>query len=245
MQIGSCWFDMASGQLSNQENDTSWKMPASEHAILSLLANHRGQVLSNAQLIAVLPVAESSLARLEEAIDRLRFFMGNNSASLIESIDDQGFLLHVKLTRSHRFLSGTPGRSITKQQYLILIAQLVLLLLLLYSVFEPSTKFSLHKEQFIQHSNGEVAYYPVYHSHDQQVVMAPQFEHLVNQLHQCDRLDWDKLFCSWSDDNKVMSIGLKKDGSQGLMLKNVKAIAQGRGFEFVNKQWLVDMEICS
>ncbi|MCZ4339020.1 winged helix-turn-helix domain-containing protein [Shewanella colwelliana] len=245
MQIGSCWFDMASGQLSNQENDTSWKMPVSEHAILSLLANHRGQVLSNAQLIAVLPVTESSQARLEEAIDRLRFFMGNNSASLIESIDDQGFLLHVKLARSHRFLNGTPGRSITKQQYLILIAQLILLLLLLYSVFEPSTKFSLHKEQQIHTSNGDVAYYPIYHSHDQQVVMAPQFEHLVTQLHQCQSFEWDKLFYSWSDDNKVMSIGLKKDSSTGLIVRNIKVIAQASSFDFIDQQWLVKMEICS
>jgi DNA-binding winged helix-turn-helix (wHTH) protein len=141
MQIGSCWFDMSQAQLSNHDNDTSWKMPEVEFAVLKLLVEHRGQVLSNEQLLASLTEPERSIERLKEAVERIKFFFGEPSAILIESIDEQGFILHQTIKQSSRFSMGIPGKSISPQQYMLLIAQLLLLLLLMYSVFEPISLF--------------------------------------------------------------------------------------------------------
>lgn len=139
MQIGRCWFDIAQAQLSNQDNDTSWKMPPAEFAVLNTLVEHRDKVLSNEQLLASLPEQARSLASLEAAIKRVRFFLGK-SALFIEAVDGQGYILHSKSTRATGFWALRPGKSMSLKQYSLLIAQLVLLLLLIYSLFEPTAK---------------------------------------------------------------------------------------------------------
>ncbi|ASJ95760.1 winged helix-turn-helix domain-containing protein [Shewanella marisflavi] len=137
MQIGSCWFDPSQSTLSNQDNDTSWRMPCAEFAVLKLLTNHRGQVLSHAELLAALPAEEANMARLVQAIDRIRFFLGTPSGKLLESIDNQGYILHHKLSPNLDLVGSGPTKRMTNQQYILLISQLLLLILLVYSVFEP------------------------------------------------------------------------------------------------------------
>lgn len=62
MQIGCCWFEPSQSTLSNQDNDTSWLMPGAEFAVLKLLTEHRGQVMSNADLLACLPEDDANMA---------------------------------------------------------------------------------------------------------------------------------------------------------------------------------------
>ncbi|QYK00807.1 helix-turn-helix domain-containing protein [Shewanella psychrotolerans] len=160
MQIGSCWFDMSQAQLSNQENETSWMMPKAEFAVLKQLAKHRGQVLSNSQLLACLDENERNIERLKEALERIKFFLGEPSAILIEAVDDQGFILHDKLKQSSGFSVGLPGKSISRQKYILLISQLILLLLLLYSVFEPYHDTSMFYEVVTPSLNETSEYTP-------------------------------------------------------------------------------------
>ena len=162
MQIGSCWFDMSQAQLSNYENETSWIMPNAEFSVLKQLAEHRGQVLSNNQLLTCIAEDERSIERLREALERIKFFLGEPSAILIEPIGDQGFILHDHMKRSSRFSMGIPGRSISPQQYFLLISQLILLLLLLYSFFEPSYDTSMFHEVVIPSSNQELVDIPMW-----------------------------------------------------------------------------------
>ncbi|QYJ85591.1 helix-turn-helix domain-containing protein [Shewanella mesophila] len=162
MQIGSCWFDMSQAQLSNHENETSWMMPNAEFSVLKQLAEHRGQVLSNNQLLACIAEDEASIERLREAFERITFFLGEPSALLIESIDGQGFILHDNIRRSSRFSMGLPGKSISLQQYTLLISQLILLLLLLYSFFEPSYDTSIFNEMVRPGSNQELVDMPMW-----------------------------------------------------------------------------------
>ncbi|CAM3950555.1 MULTISPECIES: winged helix-turn-helix domain-containing protein [Shewanella] len=138
MQIGCCWFEPSQSTLSNQDNDTSWRMPGAEFAVLKLLTERRGQVMSNADLLACLPEEEANMARLVQAVDRIRFFLGSPSGKLLESVGDQGYILHAKLSPHRELLGSGPIRRMTKQQYILLISQLLLLFLLIYSVFEPS-----------------------------------------------------------------------------------------------------------
>ncbi|MCE9677774.1 helix-turn-helix domain-containing protein [Shewanella sp. AS1] len=245
MQIGHCLFDMTQAQLSNLENDTSWTLPEVEFNVLQLLASHRGQVVSNQQLLACFPAEASNIENLEKVIGRIRFFFGKSCADLIESIDSQGYILHNKVEHASRSAMGPLNNKVTPQRYLLMVSQLVLLLLLLYSVFDPSDKLTVVNEQQLHTKSGDLGFFPIFTSPEDEESAAAYISHFLHQVQDCQSIHWDKMFYSLSEDKRVLNIALKRDNSQGLKIKNVKAIDPATHFTFIDQNWLKSMEICS
>ncbi|EDQ00961.1 helix-turn-helix domain-containing protein [Shewanella benthica] len=186
MQIGCCWFDIKRTTLSNQQNETSWKMPLVEFVVLEHLARFRDQVLSKEQLLQLLPQEHRTPAKLQEAIDRLRFFLGKQSAQLLEAIDDQGFILHTRMKASINHTFSGPLAGMTKQKYGLLIAQILLLIIFIHSISEPIESINPLNNQEIHTSSGIVSYYSVPNEGGSLADIEDLSRFFIPQLERCD-----------------------------------------------------------
>ncbi|QLE84345.1 helix-turn-helix domain-containing protein [Shewanella sp. Scap07] len=244
MQIGCCWFDTSQTTLTNHENDTSWKMPVVEFNVVTLLTQHRGQVLSIQQLMQQLPENAQTKEALTAAIERIRFFLGSSSELLV-AVDDQGFMLLKRINKAKVNLNGLgPHRTISNKQYGILMAQLMLLLIFIYSIFEPTPTIQQVEGYQVATPSGQVEYYPI---------MINAGEHAINasvnkfdlMMAQCKRVLWQEVYVSRSTSDKLMSIVLTRDINGQREVKNVKAYSDEKSFAFIDTQWLVRQGICS
>ncbi|WP_223292999.1 MULTISPECIES: winged helix-turn-helix domain-containing protein [Shewanella] len=244
MQIGCCWFDINQSTLSNQSNDTSWKMAKVEFAVLELLVRFRDQVLSKEQLLQQIPQEHRTQAKLQEAIERLRFFLGEESAQLLEAIDDQGFILHTRMKSSVKRTISGPLASMTKQKYGLLIAQLVLLIILIHSFFDPSESIKPVNEHQIVTSSGIVSYYPVSNSGEPAGELENLSRFFVQQIEACERVLWDDIFVSLTHNQRVISIVLKREVKGKTEVKNVKGISPDTSKGYIDQTWLKRSGIC-
>lgn len=244
MQIGCCWFDINQSTLSNQEKDTSWKMPTVEFVVLEILVRFRDQVLSKDQLLQLLPEEQRTTKVLQQAIGRLRFFLGESSAKLLESIDDQGYILHTRMKASVKNSIVGPFGTITNTQYSIIIAQLVFMLLLIYAVFDPSVSIKPANEHVLNTPGGVVNFYPVYASQEQESDMFWQYEAFAEQLTQCQNLPWKGVFYSISSNNQLGNIVLKDHQKGQVENRNIKVSAANTDFSFIDQDWLIKAGIC-
>ncbi|QDO82762.1 helix-turn-helix domain-containing protein [Shewanella psychropiezotolerans] len=244
MQIGCCWFDIKRTTLSNQQNDTSWKMPLVEFVVLELLVRFRDQVLSKEQLLQRLPEEHRTPAKLQEAIDRLRFFLGKQSAQLLETIDDQGFILHTRMKASINHTLSGPLAGMTKQKYGLLIAQILLLIIFMHSIFEPEKSIKPLNKHEITTSTGIVSYYPVPNEGASFADIEDLSSFFIQQLELCDTVLWDDVFVSFTHNETVSSIVLKRENAEGTEVRNVKGISSGASKDYIDQTWLKRTGIC-
>lgn len=244
MQIGCCWFDIKLTTLSSQKNDTSWKMPLVEFVVLEHLVRCRDQVLSKEQLLQGLPQEHRSPAKLQEAIDRIRFFLGKQSAQLLETIDDQGFILHTRMKPSINHTLSGPLAGMTKQHYGLLIAQILLLIIFIHSIFEPAKLIKPSNKHEITTSTGIVSYYPVANEGETLADIEHLSDFFLRQLERCDTVLWDDVFVSFSHDQRVSSIVLKREGVEGTEVKNVKGLSSAVSEDYIDQSWLRRTGIC-
>jgi len=169
MQIGCCWFDMHLKTLSNQLNDTSWKMSIDEFSVLECLVNRRGQVLSMLELLTVMPAERRDITYLCDAVERIRFYLGKDYAALVEMVDKQGYMLHDAAMVKRGNISAVPFGSISTKHYIIFVALLLGLLGITYSLFDPVVEMKRVHEHVLTKDNGAVYFYPVFISNEQQV----------------------------------------------------------------------------
>ncbi|BAJ00690.1 helix-turn-helix domain-containing protein [Shewanella violacea] len=244
MQIGCCWFDIKQTRLSNQANDTSWKMPLVEFSVLELLVRFRDQVLSNEQLLQQLPEEQRTQVKLQQAVERVRFFMGEPSDRLLEAIDGEGFILHTRMKASLKKSLTGPSLSMSAKHYGILMAQLLLLLPLIYWMIDPSVTIKPSHKLEIMTTDGLIIYHPIYGSPEQKQEIEGQVQSFSELLSQCKKRPWDEMFYSVSKDKKIVNIILKNNKSSELESKNVKAFSEDSNFSFMDKAWLNRAGIC-
>ncbi|WP_237158070.1 helix-turn-helix domain-containing protein [Shewanella psychrophila] len=230
--------------LSNQINDTSWKMPSVEFAVLELLVRFREQVLSKEQLLQQLPEEQRTPVKLQEAIDRLRFFLGEQSAPLLETIDDQGFILHTRMKASINHTLSGPLVGMTKQKYGLLIAQILLLIIFVHSIFDPSESIKYLNKREIITSSGVVSYYPVLNEGEAIADTEKRSSFFIKQLELCDSILWDDVFVSLTHNQRVTSIVLKRKNYSGTEVRNVKGVSPDASMDYVNPVWLKRTGIC-
>ncbi|MGX2952555.1 winged helix-turn-helix domain-containing protein [Shewanella sp. JL219SE-S6] len=97
MQIGCYWFDADTGTLKHTGSGMSWTLSETEQCVLNILLAHRGQVVSRMQLLqeAAIPANQGHL--LEQAVARIRQYLGPEHSDLLESVDRQGFCCTARL----------------------------------------------------------------------------------------------------------------------------------------------------
>lgn len=247
MQIGCCWFDVSRKTLSNLINDTSWKMSAVEFSVLEMLVKHRGKVLSIQELLQGMPVENRKVEVLTESIERICFYLEKRYASLIERVDDQGYVLHNKPSVKSGELSSTPFRSISKKHYSILVAQILLLIVLIYSFFEPAVDIKPENKHVLTTLSGTVSYFPSFSSEEQEQAYFYQSNHFIESVEACSATPWRQIFLSVSSDNPkngVISIALRNDIGGKAEMKTLKIVPIDAQWNFINHAWLKKVGIC-
>ncbi len=247
MQIGCCWFDMSRKTLSNLINDTSWKMSAVEFSVLEMLAKHRGKVLSIQELIQGMPVENRKVEILTESIERICFYLEKRYASLIERVDDQGYVLHNKPSVKTGEFSAIPFRSISKKRYSILVAQILLLIVLIYSFFEPAVDIKPENGHVLTTPSGTVSYFPSFSSEKEEQAYFVQSQHFIESVETCSMTPWSQIFLSVSSGDPqdgVISIALRKDTGGHANLKTLKIVPIDAQWDFINHAWLKKVGIC-
>ncbi len=244
MQIGCCWFDIKETTLLNQKNNTSWKMPMVEFAILENLVCFRDQVLSKEQLLQQLAEEHRTSIKLQEAIDRIRFYLGKESDQLLETIDDQGFILHTRMKTSVNHIFSGPLVGMTKIKYGFIIAQIMLLIILLHSIFKPSESIKALNKHDIITPTGVVYYYFVPNEGKTSVDIEGLSSVFIQQLELCDSQLWDVIFVSFSHDQKVISVALKRNIYSRVEVKNIKKVSLSLNKNPIDLVWLKRTGIC-
>jgi|GEM_PF-5399519 len=247
MQIGCCWFDMSRQTLSNLINDTSWKMSAVEFSVLEMLAKHRGKVLSIQELLQGMPEDNRKVEILSEAVERICFYLEARYACLIERVDDQGYVLHNKPSIKTGEFSTIPFRSLSKKRYSILVAQILLLIILIYSFFEPAVDIKPENEHVLTTQSGTVSYFPSFSSKQEEQTYYSQNHHFIESVETCAVMPWSQIFLSVSSANPqdgVISIALRDDTGGKAKLKTLKIVPIDAQWHFINHAWLKKVGIC-
>lgn len=247
MQIGCCWFDISRQTLSNRINDTSWKMSAVEFSVLKMLVKHRGKVLSIQELLQEMPEDNRKVEILNKAIERICFYLETRYASLIERIDDQGYVLHNKPSVKASEFSAIPFRSISKKHYSILVVQILLLIALIYSFFEPAVDIKPKNEHVLTTQSGTVSYFPSFSSEEEEQAYYLQSHHLIESVESCVVTPWSQIFLSVSSGNPqegVISIALRGDTGGKAKMKTLKIVPIDEQWNFINHAWLKKVGIC-
>ncbi|WP_299796096.1 helix-turn-helix domain-containing protein [uncultured Shewanella sp.] len=238
---------MSRQTLSNLINDTSWKMSAVEFSVLEMLVKHRGKVLSIQELLQGMPVENRKVEILNEAIERICFYLEKRYACLIERVDDQGYVLHNKPSLNTGEFSATPFKSISKKHYSILIAQILLLIVLIYSFFEPAVDIKPENNQMLTTRSGSVAYFPSFNSVEQELIYSEQSSHFIGVVESCSVTPWRQIFLSVSSNDPqtgIISIVLRNDNAGEGAMKTLKIVPLDPQWHFIDKAWLKKVGIC-
>ncbi|MFT5704345.1 MAG: DNA-binding winged helix-turn-helix (wHTH) protein [Shewanella sp.] len=244
MQIGTCWFDMNNKTLSNLANETSWKMPAAEFSVIETLVQHRGQVLSREDLLVVLPEEHRDLTLLTEAIERIRFYLGLDYAGLIETVDNQGYVLHRAPKSKTNNISSIPFGSISAKHYLIFIGLLLGLLWMINLVFVPAMQIYPMQKQVITSQSSNISFYPMFTSMKLKKQYRAQIQSFIQGVETCAKVPWENIYLSVSTEDNLISVVLKRERLEGIEIKNIKQAPIDDDWYFIDQPWLTKVGIC-
>ncbi|TRY13037.1 winged helix-turn-helix domain-containing protein [Shewanella hanedai] len=244
MQIGSCWFDIENKTLSNLANETSWKMPAAEFSVIEILVQHRGQVLSREELLVAIPAELRALSLLTEAIERIRFYLGLDYAGLIETVDNQGYVLHSAPKSKTNNISSIPFGSISAKHYFILIGLLLGLLWMINLVFVPAMEINPMKKQVITSQSSNISFYPIFTSMKLKEKYQPQIQSFIKSIETCSKVPWQNIYLSFSTEDDLISFVLKRERLGRIEIRNLKQVPLDDDWHFIDKSWLTKVGIC-
>lgn len=245
MQLGGCWLNSERQILITQSTGEVFELTADEFTILRLLVDHQEKVVSKALLLRELTGHANAELELVDIIYNLRGYLGTEYAGLIETVADQGYILHARIKRHSRPLSDSPFKTMSVLVYSFLTGVILLLMFWIYSeVDHPYCIDSYFAEQ-VPVGNGhavEFSYYPIdYH---QKKVLKPQMEHFVRQLKACQFVPWDTVSLSVSVDGMLTNIMLLKQTDKRPEFDNIKLFQKGVELDFINPVWLKEVGVC-
>ncbi|WP_345884422.1 helix-turn-helix domain-containing protein [Shewanella algae] len=221
MQIGCYWFDADTGTLKHTGSGMSWTLSETEQCVLNILLAHRGQVVSRMQLLqeAAIPANQGHL--LEQAVARIRQYLGPEHSDLLESVDRQGFLLHSK-TRGRRPISLSPKGQTPWRHYCWMLLLSALALFFLSSRVGPLRYLETPDEVIkLVHPSGSTTFLRLYGDPKALAALKDLTQGIEDWLTRCPD-SWRTISISLSDDNKVLSMVVKGEGDQGEYLKAYK-----------------------
>ncbi|MGS0673812.1 winged helix-turn-helix domain-containing protein [Shewanella sp. 125m-1] len=249
MQLGHCRFDIEKEELTNLDNGNTWHLPRAELQVLTLLIDYQGKVVAKPLLKAgdgkQPPLSDSSVTR---AVFTLRSFLGPQYESLIETVKGQGYLL-----RHHRSRKATQPGSPRKRLPFKLTAILTFCLVLALScgwIFYAAPGLSKSKPTPLQASKvsniaGQAVYVILYsHSKTNNGLLLELGQIMKSSLRQCPLTSWKNVYLSLSHDKQVLNITLRGDQFGQSIIRNLKISDLRQPQQFINQQWLQDVEIC-
>ncbi len=245
MQIGCCWFDAEKHQLLNQDSSLSWQMPEHESAVLTQLVVHRGQVVSNQTLVQVLHASGVLDAKLYDIIQKIRRFLGQKDALLLEKVADQGYILHDRATGPSMSLWRQPKRMIPLWRYLLLAGLTLGIIAFMYTRVGHADFFEPHHQETFITTQGKVITLHWYDDPKRRLVLRSSVNHIKTALQTCNQLAWSSIYLSISQDGKMVNLLSKRGKGLEEQTKSIKLIVEPGKANFVDKPWLTQVGICN
>ncbi|WP_412503438.1 winged helix-turn-helix domain-containing protein [Shewanella indica] len=221
MQIGCCWFDADTGTLKHIGSGKIWVLSEIEQCVLSVLLSHQGKVVSRMQLLqeAGIPVNQEHL--LEQAVARIRQYLGPDYCDLLEPIDRQGFLLHSKTRKSKPISLFLKGKAPWYHFFWMLLLS-GLVLFFLSSRVGPLRYLETPDEVIkLAHPSGNTTFLRLYGEPKALATLKDLTQSIEGWLAPCPD-SWRTISISLSDDSKVLSMVLKGESDQGEYFKAYK-----------------------
>lgn len=244
MQIGGCWFDSDRQELIDRNKGQVWHLSREEFFVLKRLIKNQNKVVSKQKLLKELTSNVNAELQLVDIIYQLRGFLGPEYGALVETVSDQGYLLHSTLKCSEKRLTDSPYKSISVLIYGIFTTILLVLMFWIYSELDPPYSIDTFFVQEIKLKNNQTIDLDLYPNASlNQKKLIAKMNPLKMNLRQCSGSKWDQISLSVSDDNALLNIVLFKEGDKPLF-KNVKVLLSNTNFSFMNLDWLYKVGIC-
>ncbi|GGI91953.1 winged helix-turn-helix domain-containing protein [Shewanella gelidii] len=244
MQIGSCWFDASQQELRNQASNQDWKMAPYESEVLSQLVQHRGQVVSNQALQIAIEQHGETEASLLAIIQKIRSFLGKEHDSLIETVSDQGFLLHRKTSSNQQSLLDRPKRMIPYGRYFAISALTLAIVALMYNAIGHADFFQPHFQHEVVTQQGKRVVLHWYATDEQEAQLQEQVNGVAKVLQSCRIVPWTSILLAMSHDQHIASVLLKSEMKESEHYKNIKVMLDEPGLSFFNKEWAEEVGAC-
>ncbi|WP_076540827.1 hypothetical protein [Shewanella sp. UCD-KL21] len=249
MQIGCCWFDDKQKVLSNQSKATTWQLNNNEFWVLSLLAKHRGQVVPIESLS--FPTdgqhqQQISEEDLQQIIALFQDYLGASHSRLIELIPNQGVILYTKVVAGKNGLFDSPNKVMSYGQYIVIILLTLIALFFVHSHLnnQESVKPDASREFLTQQGNVSNLYLYTSKASEIDLDLNSIADRISNQLRNCPIMPWDVISATLAEDNKAVSIVMKKRLPDRWRFYNIKVMRDQAQRRFVTPEWLKKVNIC-
>ncbi|MCL2913571.1 helix-turn-helix domain-containing protein [Shewanella corallii] len=246
MQIGGCWFDTAKRQLVGRTDGQVLSLTDDEFNVLDLLVTCQNKVVSRQALLSVLEQHENPELELIDIIHKLKSFMGDKYAPLLETVADQGYMLHSRLKHNSSSLTDSPNQAMSILLYSLLTAVILVMVFWLYSEVDTPKNIEGYYTHQVSLQSGElipVHVYPVPRIAGRKD-REGQVSFFIDQLKQCNRVSWDEVSVSFSGDDSMFNILLLKRVAGVPQYENIKVFATDVNISFINPAWLEKAGVC-
>ncbi|GIU14458.1 CadC family transcriptional regulator [Shewanella sp. c952] len=242
MFIGPVRFDVELRQLVNTESAQALKLSNIEFLVINELISFRGQVVSTESMCTLLLPKVVTAQDITIAITNIKAFLGANTASMIEVVTNQGYLLHVKSRRLQMHSSPYAAFSIKQFSLLLLLGVMLVIFLATHFKTTENIRFSL-PEQILLDGKSSVLV-PIYNSDAELDSYQSKFREVAIKLEQCEAQMWDKIYTSASPSGDMLHFVMQAENDKVMNFENLKVLNVGDSWNFINDSWLQEYGLC-
>ncbi|MGL5390979.1 MAG: winged helix-turn-helix domain-containing protein [Shewanella sp.] len=246
MQLGCCWFSVQEQQLLNEVSERCWDLEPDEFRVIQCLIESQGKVVSRVELIQVLKQdyqGSRPSERLEQIIYRLRQFLGEEHASYLGKMSDQGYVLYQKPVKKSTGILDTPFITVEPLPFFLLIFLAVITLCVFNSRIANPTSISPDYSHQFTLANDKVAEISFYTGRQKMHSVKPFAEQIVSQVSLCKGFPWHSISVSVSNGQNMLTIFLD-DKSQSANYKIIKLFSDDFNADIFDEHWLKKVGIC-
>lgn len=229
----------------DQSRGQIWHLTNEECYVLGHLVKNRDKVVSKQKLLRGLKDHISAELELVDIIHRLREFLGRHYAPLVETVADQGYLLHSKLRANKSSLVDSPFQSMSVLMYGIFTSIILMLMFWIYSEVDHPYYIDSYFEQTIYTQTNQAIDFELYPvNKKQKKTLFHKVNHFISELQKCHSSTWSSVSLAVSADNRLISLILMNNDKPKAEFSNIKVTTPKLNLAFMNKNWLVEMGIC-
>lgn len=246
MQIGCCWFRAQEQQLLNQVSERCWDLEPDEFQVIQYLIEYQGKVVSRVELIQILTQyyrGSRPSERLEQIIHRFRQFLGEEHASYLGKMSDQGYVLYNKPIKKSTGILGTPFIKVEPLPFFLLLFLGLMTLCVFASRITNPTSISPNFSHQFTFANDRVAEISFYTGKQKMQTIKPFAKQMISQVAACAAVPWQSISVSVSNGQNMLTIFLD-DKTQKANHKIIKLFSDDFNADILDEHWLKKVGIC-
>ena len=242
MFIGAVRFDVELRQLVNTETAQALKLSNIEFLVINELISSRGQVVSTESMCSLLLPQVVSTQDITMAITNIKAFLGANSASMIEVVTNQGYLLHAKSRKLK--MQSSPYHALSIKQFSLFLLLGIMLVVFLMTHFKTTKNISFSLPEQILLKGKSSVLVPIYNSDEELTKFDAKFRDIAIKLEQCEKLKWDKIYAAPSPSGGMLHFVMQTNSNQVTHFENMKVLNVNESWDFISDAWLKEYGFC-